>query len=51
MDASPTAGDGNKMDMLINLLSNMNEKMEKLDERVKELEMENDESTIALKSE
>ena len=37
MDASPTAGDGNKMDMLINLLSNMNEKMEKLDERVKEL--------------
>ena len=51
MDASPTAGDGNKMDMLINLLSSMNEKMEKLDERVKELEMENDESTIALKSE
>ena len=51
MDASPTAGDGNKMDMLINLLSNMNEKMEKLDERVKELEMENENSTVAIKSE
>ena len=39
MDASPTAGDGNKMDMLLNLLSNMNEKIGNLDERVKDLEI------------
>ena len=28
MDASPPAGDGEKLDMLINLLSNMNERIE-----------------------
>ena len=51
MDTSPPAGDGEKLDMLIKMLSKMNERIEKLDERVKDIEMENDESTIALKSE
>ena len=53
MDASSPAGDGEKLDMLINMLSNMNEKIEKLDERVKDIEMdnENENSTVAIKSE
>ena len=50
MDTSPPAGDGEKLDMLIKMLSKMNERIEKLDERVKDIEMENDESTIALKT-
>ena len=50
MDASPPAGDGEKLDMVIEMLSKMNERIEKLDERVKDIEMENDESTIALKT-
>ena len=51
--ASPPAGDGEKLDMLINMLSKMNEKIEKLDERVKDIEMdnENENSTVAIKSE
>ena len=53
MCASPPAGDGEKLDMLINMLSNMSEKIEKLDERVKDVEMdnENENSTVAIKSE
>ena len=47
MDTSSPAGDGEKLDMLIKMLSKMNERIEKLDERVKDIEMENDESTIA----
>ena len=53
MCASPPAGDGEKLDMLINMLSKMNEKIEKLDERVKDIEMdnENENATVAIKSE
>ena len=51
MDASPTAGDGNKMDLLLDMVREMSKSVNSIDERVKELEMENDESTIALKSE
>ena len=53
MDASSPAGDREKLDMLINMLSNMNEKIEKLDERVKDVEMdnENENSTVVIKSE
>ena len=53
MDTSPPAGDGEKLDMLIEMLSKMNERIEKLDERVKDIEMdnENENSTVAIKSE
>ena len=51
MDASPPAGDGEKLDVIINMMTKLNDKIESIDSRVKELEMENDESTIALKSE
>ena len=51
MDASPPAGDGEKLDVIINMMTKLNDKIESIDSRVKDLEMEYDESTIALKSE
>ena len=51
MDASPTAGDGEKLDMLINMVSKMNEKIELIDSRVKDLETDSENETVAIKSE
>ena len=51
MDASPPAGDGEKLDMLINMLSKMNEKLELIDSRVKDLETDSENETVAIKSE
>ena len=51
MCASPPAGDGEKLDMLINMLSKMNEKLELIDSRVKDLETDSENETVAIKSE
>ena len=51
MDTSPPAGDGEKLDMLINMLSKMNEKLELIDSRVKDLETDSENETVAIKSE
>ena len=50
MDASPTAGDGNKMDLLLDMVRELSKSINSIDERVKELEMENDESSISIPS-
>ena len=51
MDTSPTAGDGNKMDLLLDMVRELSKSVNSIDERVKELEMENENSTVAIKSE
>ena len=50
MDASSPAGDGEKFDIIINMMSKLNDKLELIDCRVKELEVD-DNSTIGIKSE
>ena len=51
MDTSPTAGDGNKMDLLLDMVRELSKSVNSIDERVKELEMDNENSTVAIKSE
>ena len=53
MDASSPAGDGDKLDVIIGMMKKLNEKIEVLDSRVRNLETENDgeNSTVAIKSE
>ena len=53
MDASPPAGDGEKLDVIINMMTKLNDKIESIDSRVKDLETENENenSTMAIKSE
>ena len=41
MDASSPAGDGEKLDVIIGMMKKLNEKIEIIDSRVKNLETEN----------